>query len=241
VTPSNSYPVMSAWLERAWLARYLDGLLSEDEAAWFEEYVLDKPELLAMIDADTRLREAMMFGGAEYYAASAATSQVLPGDSAGNAAALSDTGDAPVTPMRQAPRPNRAGLGWLALAAALVLGLGIGRMTLRMNAADALIANPTHVVYDTVRGAAIPPRIEQVDSGSPYVLVEVSVPPGAEKVTLHMDTGADATLSPAPNGFVSFLLLKTQIASSKEARVDYTVNGRQQSRPISFRELHREK
>ena len=239
MTPANSYPAMSAWLERAWLARYLDGLLSEDEAAWFEEYVLDKPELLAMIDADTRLRQAML-GGARDGAASFALAQDLPGDREGNVAAVSDTADAPATTMRNTPRSNRASLGWLAMAAALVLGLGIGRMTVR-SSADALIANPTHAVYDTIRGAEIPPRIEHADSQSPYVLMEISVPPGAEKVTLHMDTGEDTPLFPAPNGFVRFLLPRTRVESSKEARVDYTVNGQQQSRPISFRELHREK
>ena len=231
---------MSAWLDRAWLARYLDGMLTEDEAAWFEGYVLDKPELLAMIDADTRLRQAMR-GGAEFAGASDATSQAVSGESAGSLATVPDATDVSAAPIRNASRPSRTGLGWLALAAALVLGLGIGRMTLRMNSAGALIANPTRAVYDTIRGAAIPARIEQPDSESPYVLVEVAVPPGAERIMLHMDTGADATLSPDPNGFVSFLLPKTQIASSKEARVDYTVNGQQQSRPISFRELHREK
>ncbi len=63
---------MSAWLEQAWLARYLDRQLDGDEAAWFEAYVLDKPELLTMIDADNRLRDAL---AAEPRAARGASSE----------------------------------------------------------------------------------------------------------------------------------------------------------------------
>jgi anti-sigma factor RsiW len=48
-----------AWMETAWLVRYLDRELSDDEAVAFEAYVLDKPELLAQIEADTNLRDTL--------------------------------------------------------------------------------------------------------------------------------------------------------------------------------------
>lgn len=48
-----------AWMENAWLVRYLDRQLSDDEVAAFEAYALDKPELLALIEADTNLRDAL--------------------------------------------------------------------------------------------------------------------------------------------------------------------------------------
>jgi hypothetical protein len=59
MTPTTSPARMNAWLEQAWLTRYLDRQLASDEATWFEAYALDKPELLAMIDADTRFRDAL--------------------------------------------------------------------------------------------------------------------------------------------------------------------------------------
>src|ERR1700752_252565 len=50
---------MSEWLERIWLARYLERKLSAEEAAWFEAYALDKEPLLEAIEADTTLRDAL--------------------------------------------------------------------------------------------------------------------------------------------------------------------------------------
>jgi hypothetical protein len=43
----------------AWLVRYLDRQLASKESAWFESYAMDKPVLLAKIEADTRLRDAL--------------------------------------------------------------------------------------------------------------------------------------------------------------------------------------
>ena len=53
MTPTPWPTQMTAWLEQAWLARYLDRQLSSEESTWFEAYVLDKPELLGTIEADS--------------------------------------------------------------------------------------------------------------------------------------------------------------------------------------------
>jgi hypothetical protein len=62
VTPTDNDGPMPEWLEDAWLGRYLDRLLTEEETHWFEQYVLDKHRLLSLIDADTRLRKALREG-----------------------------------------------------------------------------------------------------------------------------------------------------------------------------------
>ncbi|HSC12124.1 MAG TPA: hypothetical protein VLC97_14210, partial [Rhodanobacteraceae bacterium] len=59
MTPTTTPTRMTAWLEQAWMVRYLDRQLASEEANWFEAYALDKPDLLAMIEADTRLRDAL--------------------------------------------------------------------------------------------------------------------------------------------------------------------------------------
>jgi len=50
---------MSAWLEQAWLIQYLDRRLAGEEAQWFESHAMERPKLLATIEADTRLRDAL--------------------------------------------------------------------------------------------------------------------------------------------------------------------------------------
>lgn len=50
---------MTPWLEQAWLRRYLDGGLDPGEVEAFEIYLLDKPCLLADVEADNQLRAAI--------------------------------------------------------------------------------------------------------------------------------------------------------------------------------------
>lgn len=238
MTPTNAPGAMVPWLEDAWLGRYLDHLLSEDEVAWFEQYVLDKPRLLALLDADTQLRRTIDSAGREY---------VMDGGQPTDAPEESDdTGEArprgwAAAQRRNAPPSQRRALRWMALAAVLLAGVGLGRLTLRPDPSAPLIANPTRVVYDTLRGAATPPRIERVGDRSEYVLIEVSVPPGARDVKVHLADGSTAQLAPTADGFVRFLLLTAQLASSGSARVNYTLDGQSQSRSLSFDELQKER
>jgi hypothetical protein len=232
---------MAPWLEQAWLARYLDGLLEADEAGWFEAYVLDKPKLLAMIDSDTRLRHAMLGSDVDSVrrAAPSAAANAVERDARRNDDVPNV--DEPPLAARRAPRQLASAARWLPLAAALVLGIGVGRVAWRDASQPAVIANPMHVVYDTMRGAPAPPRVEQAGADGDYVLIQVAVPPGSTGVHLHRDGGDDVPLVPDVNGFANFLLRRSQLASSAGARVDYTVDGRGQSRPLSFDELHRER
>ena len=81
----------SAWLERVWLARYLDRTLDEDEIARFEAYVLDKPELLGEIDADTALRDSLAAASPQALAAGVATDATVS-DAVGPGAATLGSG-----------------------------------------------------------------------------------------------------------------------------------------------------
>ncbi len=53
---------MAEWLEQVWVERYLARVLNLREIAWFEAYMIDKLELLDMIEADIVMRD----GIAEY-------------------------------------------------------------------------------------------------------------------------------------------------------------------------------
>jgi len=224
---------MAAWLEDAWLGRYLDRLLSDDEVAWFEQYVLDKPRLLALVEADTQLRRALAAAGSTTaIAAAQPTDAPDESDGAGGAGRGGFR-------MRRATGRRHGALRWVALAASLVAGVGIGRLALR-DEPPAVIANPTHAVYDTMRGAETSPRIERGAPGSEYLVIEVAVPAGAGDVALQLESGT-VPLAAGADGFVRFLLRKSQLASSRSARLDYTVDGQVQSRPLSLEALNREK
>jgi hypothetical protein len=229
---------MKAWLEQAWLSRYMDRDLSSEETTWFESYALDKPELLAMIETDTHLRDAVAAN------APARTVQEAPG---GYGAADSDLDAAqggrnaspdveatapaslprlPVTRLRT--RRGAAVRPWIGVAASLLAGLGVGAFAMRAlvphGAPIALVADPTRIVYDTMRGEVAPPRIEHGDSRSPYVLIEVAVPPGAEHIVLKLGD-LEEPLTPSSEGFVIFLAERKKLAVKTLASISYTRRG----------------
>ena len=81
----DRHPPMAPWLEQAWLMRYLDRQLGADEQAWFEGYLLDKPELLDQVEADTALRDAVAAQqGAQHAPGSDSPAAVHQGGNAGS-------------------------------------------------------------------------------------------------------------------------------------------------------------
>jgi hypothetical protein len=228
VTPTTTPTRMRAWLEQAWLVRYMDRELSSEETTWFESYAMDKPELLAMIESDTHLRDALAGdAGSTHAPASVHTGR---GRSA-------DEEPATVTPLHVGAQHAARPPVWLALAAALVAGLGVGSFGMRALTPRApdIVASPTRIVYDTLRGAPLAPRVEHGDSQSTYVLVEVAVPPGAERITLKMDDEPEQALTLSPDGFVNFVALRKKLVQSRDTRIEYTMLGKETRLPIVFR------
>jgi hypothetical protein len=228
---------LSAWLEQAWLLRYLDRQLSSEETSWFEAYVLDKPELLASIEADLNLCDALAADAAQqarrFDSGDAAAAPDARTRSAGAASidAIAANGGQP-TGVGQADRhrqptsrhANRPP-AWLGLAASLLVGLGAGWIVSGArrpgSSTPAVMASPTRIVYDTMRGEAAPPRVEHAGSKSPYVLIEVAVPPGAQDVTLKFGAAPEQALTASPDGFVSFLVGRSELKTARNAQLAY--------------------
>ena len=259
MAPTTTPTRMSAWLEQAWLIQYLDRLLAGEEAQWFEAYAMDRPELLATIEADTRLRDALaaaasirhkdmsVDGGGR---PGGATHLEPAGNDAGSTAGRDTTSGSakpsfatPIRIGRKPPRPESglrrlpAPSAWLAIAASLLVGVGIGGFGIqRPGSAESLpvIASPTRIIYDTMRGGTTLPRVEHANSHSTYVLVEVAVPLGAEQIALDIGDGAPQALARSPDGFVTFLADRNTLAAATNARVTYRAGGRTQMRPLQL-------
>jgi hypothetical protein len=256
---------MTAWLEQAWLTRYLDRQLGSEETAWFEAYVLDKPELLATIEIDTSLRDALAADPSLRQADKPLDSAIrqptairsaeanrlhidAERDSDSRRAAITDgaappasaTQPTPISPAWLDPNVRRKSIApaWLAMAASLFIGLGLGFVGTRTivpgNTAPELIASPTRVIYDTMRGEETPPRVEHADSKSPYVLIEVAVPPGAENIKLKIGDEPEQVLPPSPDGFVSFLASRSSPGPARNAKIMYTLGSRTVTNPIEL-------
>ena len=209
MTPSVAQTRMTAWLEHAWLARYLDRELDGDEASWFEAYAIDKPVLLAKIEADTSLRDALTAS-----ASMSPEETETPMDSdAGQDGAASENA-VTATPQAQAGSITASGRRmrpstWVALAASLVLGFGIGRVGTQLMPhaeGDAVVANPARVLLMSPRGVNAAASIESGDSASAYVLVEMPLPDGAENATLEFEGQPLTRLAISADGTARFLV-----------------------------------
>lgn len=196
---------MAAWLESAWLARYLDRQLDGEELAWFEGYLLDKPELLEAVEADNELRSAHF-------------------DAEDRSASRLHAHERPVAKHGfQAHAGSRVLKRGLALSASWVIGVGFGLFVHSFLASeDRIIANPSRMVIDTMRGETSAPRIYESIDGADYVLVDVAVPAGATHVNIHFK-GGELPLKVGDDGFATFLISK-KLAGS-DTHVAYTVNG----------------
>lgn len=201
MSPPGASASMTAWLEQAWLQRYLDRALDAEEQAWFETYLLAHPHLLEAVEADTALRDALVLAGSAGGTAGGGD----PGDSDGR------TGASPKPSVTRPRPPARGGLpSWLGLAAGLLLGLGLAALWPSGPGPGPGLANPTRIVFDTLRGAHSPPHVEPGDPDSPWLLVEVPVPPGSRIESVHLEGGArTASYGPVaatPDGFGLLLL-----------------------------------
>lgn len=208
---------LSDWLERAWLQRYLGRKLSAPETEWFEAYMLDKPHLIAEIEADSDLRDGLAL----------------------LAASPADDGFAPRSKAHAGPRWR-----FMALAASVVAAWGLGLLLAgplsigdRGHSAQ-VIASPQRLVFDTLRGVDSPPLVHPGAPGSSHVLVEVGLPADAEHVTLHLAGQPALALLVSPDGFASFLLPRAKLSDEPEPRIEYRRAGVTVSRTLDLSAVH---
>ncbi|HEY6942198.1 hypothetical protein [Dokdonella sp.] len=187
---------MAAWLESAWLARYLDRQLEGEELAWFEAYLLDKPELVEAVEVDAGLRNSLSVDRALFR-----------------------------------PQRSRRALEGLrkisiSVTASLVLGASAGWFARGVGDGDApaIMPNPARMLFDTFRGLSVVPELDESDPQSPFVLIEVSVPPEARQVVLIAGEQSPMRLVGSSDGFVSFLVRRDATPSRLVLR--YEINGR---------------
>jgi hypothetical protein len=208
---------LAPWLETAWLQRYLERRLDAEESAWFEAYLIDKPGLLDRLERDIDLRDGL---GLVHDTSAAEVSQPTDDD----------------VLQRRARRSRGRYLRPLALAATLVAGVGIGWFG-RLAAPDGaavVFANPMRVVYDTERGSATPPHIEHADSDSPYALIEVALPPGAQAIGLHVGGVPAKALQASAEGFASFLVARPLVTRGASAELTWELDGVRSSKTLAL-------
>lgn len=181
MSPQEEAGRLAAWLEEAWLARYLDRQLTADEANWFEAYVLDKPDLLQSIEGDLQLRDAL----------ARTPDLTLISRETGNASTNR------AHPVRWA-RHSR----WLAMAASLVAALGLGGFVGHRVVQSVRIENPPVVMLDSYRGPdnqALGRLESGGDPNSSILLIAIPIPANCKINKAKLLSGDTSQDIPTPN------------------------------------------
>jgi hypothetical protein len=220
---------MAPWLEDAWLSRYLQRSLSEHELEWFEAYMLDKPQLLDRVDADSDLRDAL-----------ATESGVR---ATGGSVVDPPVESATVVPMRDAAQ-RRATVAQsrrsspLAWAASILVAFGVGGFAARGlqpgSTIDGVIASPTRVVFETLRGAEAPANVYPGDPTSALVLIEIDVPADATGITFIDPSGRKTGLRPGADGFAGVLVPRSVLVKGPPSTLEYQWQGRSVRRELAI-------
>jgi hypothetical protein len=199
---------MPAWMESAWLARYLEKGLEPAEVEWFEAYVLDKPALLEAIELDANLRDGL---------------------AAQPRAAFGRIDSGP---------PARAAARGPALAAMLVLGVLGGWLGTRALGPPPengrVVASPPRIIFDTLRGEGEPARVERTGRESGAVIVDIAVPANAENVRLTLAPTGTLALTPGPEGFATVILGSALVRPGTTAELTYVLGGSRVSRTLAW-------
>ncbi len=191
-------PRLKPWLERAWMDRYLDRSLDEEDAAWFETYLLERPELQAELAADLDLRDGL-----------ARINTEAPLDGAPPAANDAE---------RDPPPVRRRWTPVWAAAASLVLGFGIAQLIPTREAAG-VMPNPSRLVVDVSRGGR-PLAPAPASTGSPDLLiVDFMVPAATVSVQASSDTFGTIDLPVSTDGIASLVLQGRERSKTKHLRL----------------------
>jgi hypothetical protein len=217
---SNGPPRMAAWLESAWLARYLERQLDAEESAWFEAYLFDKPELLHMLEADNALRDALArHDEVESFRTRSSVGSHKRGMAATN-----------LPPY------------WLSIAASLIVLAGFGAGWLArpwaLTPGAEIIPIPTKTIdLDTNRGATEHPKktggtVTHGDAPLTPVRIRVPVAPDATNVKAYVGDGPPVSLPDPEDAFVTFVLRGT---AEKDIRLSLSYMSNSVERRREFR------
>lgn len=212
MTALGSNP-MARWLEDVWLGRYLDRELSDEEQTWFETYMLDKPRILELVDVDTRLGDG------------------LTRVSDSPAAAVSAPPHQSGATLRGKPRGPA-----LAIAASLLLGLGLGVVLPGLrNDNAAIIASPPRIVFDTMRGEGTTALSEPGSIDSRVLIVDIAVPTNTPILSASAWVDGKQTPLPTPvvssEGFVTFVVPADW---QGHARIELKIGSETEPKSLSF-------
>ena len=217
----NPLQPMAPWLEEAWIGRYLGRELADEERAWFETYLLDKPHLLDRWATELDLRDGIDLAERQAGAARAAPAGVA-------------TPPTPIT--RGHARPARRRL-WRApaLAASVAIAFGTGFLAnglFRAERTDTVIADPTRIVVDVSRGGASAANVDNAASASEYVLIDALVPADASYVAVRGPGLPDRVLSVSNDGVATLLLRRSELGRIGPLTLVIKAGGHEFERPL---------
>jgi len=216
---------MAPWLEQAWLVRYFERDLAEEESTWFESYLLDKADLLDLLEADVNLRDGCSLPTVQCGLVPASADANLSGEALAGSRRR-----------RFAARPSL--FRGFAMAASITLAFGVGFLLRRgpqtAHTDDAVTVNPMRVVVDVSRGGTQENAIDNAASTSDFVLVDAIVPVDATRVLLRAANVPDREVAVSKDGVATLLVRRSELKKLGPLKLLITAGAREYERPLSL-------
>lgn len=216
------------WLEQVWLERYLDRELTPSEEEWFEIYAIDKHHLVAEIENDNLLRDAIHAWARSEQPKAAEAVPVAHVAEVNDPAGVTT----PASNAVRAQQSRRATPAFLSMAASMALaaGAGAGVVALMKDSASApgsdSISSPRRVLIDAQRGGTeSAPLVETGGTIDAPLLVDIAVPPRAENILARFADDSSLPLTLSSDGFVSLVGSQSTLRRLAPVRLVYQVGG----------------
>jgi hypothetical protein len=100
-----------------------------------------------------------------------------------------------------------------------------------------IIVGSTRLVLDTLRGAGTPESADGADVESPYVLVEIAVPPDASQISIEVAGMTRRGLTVSAEGFVSFLLSRDIRDTAQTGTISYVSRGERVDQSLDLQRM----
>lgn len=223
---------LAAWLEDAWLQRYLDHELTNQEESWFETYALDKAHLLRAIECDLDLRDGLHAWQSNQGRTSTSFTATT------GTTASTTTGIHRLAGVAVAQRKSTS---WFArfvmasaLTSALLLGALVSRWMFPMVDDEARVSAPSRIMFDALGSAGETSQSTQSAGASRSLLIDIALPPRAQAVIAYFADRSSMALPVSSGGLVSLTGSRSALLHQSPIRIVWRLDGQQHERVLDL-------
>ncbi len=122
----------------------------------------------------------------------------------------------------------------VAIVVAALIGAWAARWMVPVDNAEAVIASPNRIVFDTLRGNVSAPLVHRKEDTSSPLLIDIVVPMRATNVIVYFSDQSSLPLPVSADGFVSLTGPRDAMLARSPIRIEWMLDGGAQERRVDI-------